>query len=91
MEYAFYLVKHTLLVIIDVLDLAMLLRAILSWIMRGEENGFTAFLYALTEPVIHPIRQLFYKLNWFQETPLDMPFLFAVLLLMVARTLLGAA
>ncbi len=91
MEYAFYLVQHTLLVIIDVLDLALLLRAILSWIMRGEENRFTAFLYALTEPVIHPIRQLFYKLNWFQETPLDMPFLFAVLLLMVVRTLLGAA
>lgn len=88
MEIAFYLIKQTLLTVLEVLDIALLLRVILSWIMQGEESRFSVFLYTVTEPFILPLRKLFYKMNWFQQTPIDMPFLFTVLLLMVLQTVL---
>lgn len=88
MEIAFYLIKQTLLTVLEVLDVALLIRVILSWIMQGEESRFSVFLYTVTEPFILPLRKLFYKMNWFQQTPIDMPFLFTVLLLMVLQTVL---
>jgi len=88
LDIVFYLLKNTALWILSILDLAMLLRAIMSWILQGEENRFSMFLYMITEPLIHPIRQLCYKKNWFQQTPLDIPFLITVLLIMVVEMII---
>lgn len=85
MDIAFYLLQNTVLFLLYALDLAMLLRAIFSWILQGEENRFSAFLYMITEPLIQPVRKLCYKKNWFQQTPMDIPFLITVLLIMVVE------
>ncbi|MGM9682349.1 MAG: YggT family protein, partial [Eubacteriales bacterium] len=69
------------------LQFAMLLRAILSWFPM-EDNKFTNFLYALTEPVIYPVRALFEKMNWFQNLPIDISFLVAYILISVISMLL---
>ena len=78
-EIAYYLIMF--------LEYAMLARAILSWFL-DEESRILGFLMILTEPIILPFRLLFRKLNWFQEMPLDMSFLFAVVFLGLAGYLL---
>ena len=53
-----------------------------------EDNKVTNFLYALTEPVIYPVRALFEKMNWFQNLPIDISFLVAYILISVISMLL---
>lgn len=87
MSVFFEIVSHTVHVALMALQLAMLLRAILSWFPM-EDNKFTNFLYALTEPVIYPVRALFEKMNWFQNLPIDISFLVAYILISVISMLL---
>lgn len=70
------------------LQIAMFLRAILSWLPSLNETKFSDFLFMLTEPIILPIRNLFRKLNWFQNIPMDISFLFAYILLSIVSTIL---
>ena len=82
-----YVLVQFVLAFLDVLLIAMLIRAVMSWFFEGD-NKFTGFLYVLTEPVIIPFRKLFYKMNWFQDTPVDMSFGFAVIGLLLVQILL---
>ncbi len=81
MELLVYILRSTLLLIIDVLQIAMLIRAVFSWIDPEGGSRISAFLYMLTEPVILPVRAICVKNNWFQGTPIDIPYLITVLLL----------
>ena len=71
------------------LEIAMLLRAILSWFPISEDNPFVLFVTMLTEPIVAPIRALFERMNWFQNIPIDISFFVAYLLLSVVSTVLG--
>lgn len=74
---------------LDILSLAMLLRAILGWFIMDGEGKFMRFLYTLTEPVVYPFRKLFYKLNWFQGSPIDVAFTFSWLFLYLIEIILN--
>lgn len=74
--------------LLDVVMFAMLLRAILSWFPLREGNPIVGFLNLVTEPFILPIRTLFYKMNWFQQTPIDVAYMATSLVLMLAVMLL---
>jgi YggT family protein len=87
MVYVIYFVKQTVLALLGLLDFAMLLRAILSWFDQLGESKLSMFLYAITEPLILPIRRLCNKMNWFQGTPLDMPFMLTLIVILVLQTL----
>lgn len=88
MDIVIALLQQTVLALLRVVDIAIFVRVILSWFYQGEETRVTFFLYAVTEPVIQPIRKLCYKMNWFQQTPIDMPLLFTVLLLSFLETVI---
>lgn len=87
METALTVIANVVRIVLSVLQLAMLLRAILSWLPL-EPNGFTNFLFGLTEPLIYPVRALFRRLNWFQDLPIDIAFSVVCILLFVASLLL---
>ena len=87
METVLTVVANIVRIILTVLQLAMLLRAILSWFPM-EPNGFTDFLFGITEPLIYPIRALFNRLNWFQNCPIDISFTVTYILLFVIGLLL---
>ena len=89
MDTLLYILQYTVTVIIDVLLLAMFVRAIFSWIDPMREGRLSIFLTALTEPVILPIRALCEKMHWFEGMPLDIPFLLTVLLLSLLQTLVA--
>lgn len=88
MELAIYVMRQTLLLLIDVVQIAFLLRAIFSWFDPERSGRFSNFLFLVTEPMILPVRALCIKKNWFQQTPLDIPFLITVLLLSLLQTLI---
>lgn len=56
-------------------SMAFLVRAVLSWIMPDADNAFIRLSMFMTEVFINPFRRLFAKMNWFQGTMFDMPFL----------------
>ncbi len=69
---------------------AMLIRAVLSIFMMGEESKLSLLLYYFTEPFILPVRKLLEKIGWFQGTPFDVSFFFATLLLGMLQVILGS-
>lgn len=80
MDVLIEVIKSFVLIFLSALQTAMLLRAILSWfVMNG--GKFTNFLYAITEPFIAPVRALFEKMNWLQNSPIDFSFLVTYLLI----------
>lgn len=74
-------------IVLMILQLAMLVRAILSWFPM-DSNRFTDFLYGITEPFIYPFRALFNRMNWFQNVPIDVAFSAAYLTLFVISMIL---
>ena len=88
MDVAIYILKIFVIGLIDILHLAMLVRALLSWIDPMQEWKISSFLYVVTEPVILPLRRLFERKHWFEGMPLDMPFMITFLLLFLLSSLL---
>ena len=82
MYYVYFVVTQVVSLFLYAVELAMFLRAVLSW-FPIEPNKFTNLLYAITEPFIYPIRHLFHRMNWFQDSPLDVPFFVTFLLISV--------
>ena len=80
MDILLEIVRSTVYIIIVVLQTAMFLRAIMSWFPFGE-GKLSDFLYALTEPMIFPVRFLFNKMNWNTALPIDIPFFITFVLL----------
>ncbi len=84
-----YVLVQFALVFIEVLSLAMFIRAILSWFTDGG-GKFTQFLYVLTEPAIMPMRKLLVKMNWLQNSPIDFSFTLTYFALMIIQIILTA-
>ena len=74
--------------LIDLLEIAMLLRAILSW-FTDSGNKFYGFLISITEPIIIPVRKLLSKSSFNRGMPIDLSFLITYLLLEIVGTVLG--
>jgi len=89
MDLFLFVLKYTVSTLIDVLLIAMFIRAITSWFDPMREGKLSMFLIMLTEPVIFPIRALCDKMHWFENIPLDIPFLLTVLLLSLVQTLVA--
>ena len=84
-----YILVRFLVLFLDVILVAMFVRAVLSWFSMG--NGMSPlgyFLFIVTEPIILPVRILCARFGWFQGVPLDMSFLITTMLLSVTNVLL---
>ena len=91
MNGGMYILVQCLTLFLDVISIAMLARAVLSWFSQGEQTRLGAFLYVVTEPVIQPVRHLCGRLGWFQGTPFDMPFLITMVLMSFISLMLQAS
>lgn len=88
MAIAYTIIYHTLSGLLTVLWAALFLRAVTSWFDPTGEGRFSVFLAILTEPMLYPLRVLFEKRGWFQDSPVDMAFFVAVMLVGLLRLLL---
>ncbi|CDC60268.1 putative uncharacterized protein [Clostridium sp. CAG:448] len=75
-----------LLAFLDVLMALLFFRMLVSWLPVDEDNRLVQMLYVLTEPALIPMRSLFARMGWFQNTPIDMSFMVTVLILSVLRS-----
>lgn len=80
MEFIYFL-RETVYLLLLVIQTAMLARAILSWIPIDENGKVTSFLYMLTEPIIIPVRMIFNRFDFFRNSPLDISFFIAGMIL----------
>lgn len=83
-----YVLVNFFTTFLSVLSFAMLIRAVIGWFFEAE-GKFISFLYVLTEPVVIPIRKLFVRFNWFQDSPLDVAFSMAFIAIFVLETVLN--
>ena len=88
MYQIYYVLSATVSYLITAVQFLMFARAILSWLPIDEDNPIVNFLYAVTEPVIMPVRAVIEKFGWFERMPIDMSFFITFLLLSVLDVIL---
>lgn len=90
MQYILYIVARVVQLFLGVAEIAMFLRAILSWFIHDEENKFMFFLALITEPLILPIRFLCSRIRALDEMMIDIPFFITFLLISILNATLPA-
>lgn len=83
MSELFYIVTSFVGILIDILMYAMFIRALLSWLPLAEDNPIENFLFAITEPVILPVRAVLDRFEILSELPIDISFLVTMILLSI--------
>lgn len=78
-----YVVSATVSYLITVIQFLMFARAIISWLPVDEDSTIVNFLYAVTEPVIMPVRAVIERFGWFEGMPVDMSFFITFILLSI--------
>jgi YggT family protein len=81
------LIVNTLDKLFDIIELLILARIIISYIPNLRGSQITEIVYQLTEPVLHPVRELLYKIG-LNKGMIDFAPIGAFLLLAVVRSLL---
>ncbi len=74
---------------IDIITLAMMVRAIMSWFL-DESNAIHGFFISITEPFIIPVRMLLNKLSVGRGMPIDLSFLVTFIIFSVLEAILSA-
>ena len=85
---AYILVKFVV-VVLYAMQFLMFGRAIMSWFSPDEDNKIAQFLFMVTEPLVYPIRQLLNKFEFFSNSPIDMSFIVAMIILIIFTTVLN--
>lgn len=72
--------------LIPILEIAILVRIILSWFDQGGTTVGTRIVRDMTEPILMPIRKIIPSVGMFDLSPL-----IALLLLQLIQTMVGSA
>ena len=80
-----YTILHVLNNLVEIFNILLLIRVVLSWIpMR--ENALTRAVYSVTEPILEPIRRAIYPLM--RSIPLDISPIIAYFLIQLIRNII---
>ncbi len=88
MSEILYVLSSFVDLLLTILYVALFVRVILSWLPLDEDGPIVSFIYALTEPVLLPIRALLERISFFENSPVDFSTFFAMILLMILQMLL---
>jgi YggT family protein len=75
------IIRDALLVVIEVMEYAIFISVLMSWIPQARDSKFANILRLLTEPVLGPIREVTNKIMGERQMMLDFSPLFAIILL----------
>jgi uncharacterized protein YggT (Ycf19 family) len=81
------LIRHAL----TVLEIAMLVRAVLSWVAIGSDGSpsrLYGFFALITEPIVLPFRKIFDHFGWGADVPIDLPFMAAYMTIILVSLFL---
>ena len=90
MRLVLSVLARTVLLLVHFLELAMFIRAIMSWFppSSGRPGPFRAFIITVTDFIIAPVRAFLDRFEFVRRSPIDIAFLVTFLLLSLASTLL---
>ena len=88
MEQVLYISAKTVQLFLSGISLCMFFTVILQFFVNPEESKAYRFFGTVSEFFVFPFRVIMTKLNLFQGTPIDMPFLFAYLSISLISMLL---
>lgn len=88
MEILVELVKNIADGLIMLLQIAMLVRAVMSWFPVSDDNVFASIAYTITEPVISPVRRFLERFETVRNFPIDVSFFATFMLISIIQTLL---
>lgn len=88
MAYLIQVIVLLVRLLLGALQLAFLLRAILSFLMPAGDNALIRFLYTVTEPVIIPFRNLLGRFAFVRNCPFDISYTVAFFALIIIETVL---
>ncbi|MGH4140964.1 YggT family protein [Clostridium sp.] len=74
--------------IFNILEYAILIEVILSWVYAGRTNQFIEIVHTITRPLLQPGRKIQEK--YFSNTMIDFSPIIALAIIMVARRVLFA-
>lgn len=83
--YVLYMVARLVSLLLWVLEIAMIVRAITSWIPTLD-GRWVDVVYMITEPIVAPVRALFERFSFFRNSPIDFSFVIAFLLLGIVQS-----
>ena len=69
-------------------QIAMLVRAVVSWFPGGEDSVIGMVAYTITEPVVSPVRRILERFESVRNFPIDMSFFVAFLLVSMLSAVL---
>ena len=67
--------------ILSIYEIVLFVRAICSWSAYFRESKVYELAYKLTEPILSPVRDLMYRIEFVRRCPIDLSFLVVILLL----------
>lgn len=74
----------------ELIEIAIIIRAIMSWFPISKDNGFIRILHQITEPVLSPIRSLINRSSIGRNMMIDLsPIIAFILIEVVIRFLAG--
>ena len=79
--YVLYMATRLVSLLLWALEIAMVVRAIASWIPSLDDKKWMDVVYMLTEPLVAPVRAIFERFSLFRNSPIDFSFVIAFLLL----------
>ena len=85
-----YIFAKTVSVIIELVSIAMMVRAIMPFFFDVEESRVYALVYCISEPFVAPVRYVMVKMNWAQDSPIDWAFFMTYLILWLLQMFLPA-
>ena len=68
---AIYIIYRVLSILLYALDLLLLVRAICSWVPNFRDSMVYSLSFAVTEPLLKPLRKLMWKMDWARRCPID--------------------
>jgi len=80
-------IRYALYHVVGILQFAMFIRALMSWIPSLNGTRLSEFLYELTEPFITPVRNLLSRTS-LANSMIDISFFITFLLLMVIQNII---
>lgn len=87
MESVIEIIQVAVLLFIKVVGFAMLIRAILSF-LASEESMLGQICYAISEPIVFPVRVVMSRIPRIMELGIDFSFMATYLILVIIETVL---
>lgn len=86
----FNIVGVAILIVLQILKYAVILRALLSFLPIGQDNQFIDILYQITEPVLAPIKAFLGRTEWGRNSMIDISPIIAIVLIWIIASVVSS-